>query len=45
MIKHMIIVLAPRMVYNDDVSTFEKLVEKDNSVLVYIRNLRILLTV
>ena len=35
---------ALRTVYNDDVSTFEKLLEKDNSVTIYVRNLRILAT-
>ena len=31
-------------VYNDNVSTLEKLLEKDNCVTIYIRNLRILAT-
>ena len=35
---------AIRTVYNDNVSTFEKLLEKDNSVKTYVRNLRILAT-
>ena len=35
---------ALRTVYNDNVSTFEKLLEKDNSVSVHVRNLRILAT-
>ena len=30
------------MVYNDNVSTFEKLLEKDNSITIHFRNLRIL---
>ena len=33
---------APRTVYNDNVSTFEKLLEKDNSAAIRVRNLRIL---
>ena len=33
-----------RTVYNDNVSTFEKLLEKDNSVTIHVRNLRILAT-
>ena len=33
---------ALRTVYNDNVSTFEKLLEKDNSVTIQVRNLRIL---
>ena len=33
-----------RIVYNDKVSTFEKLVEKDDSVTIHVRNLRILAT-
>ena len=33
---------ALRTVYNDNVSTFEKLPEKDNSVTIHVRNLRIL---
>ena len=33
---------ALRTVYNDDVSTFEKLLEKDNSITIQVRNLRIL---
>ena len=33
-----------RTVYNDNVSTFEKLLEKDNSVTIQVRNLRILAT-
>ena len=33
-----------RTVYNDNVSTFEKLLEKDNSVTIHVRNLRILPT-
>ena len=32
------------IVYNDKVSTFEKLVEKDDSVTIHVRNLRILAT-
>ena len=35
---------ARMMVYNDNMSTFEKLLEKDNSVTIYVRNLRILAT-
>ena len=35
---------ALRTVYNDNVSTFEKLLEKDNSVTIHVRNLRILAT-
>ena len=35
---------ARRTVYNDNVSTFEKLPEKDNSVTFHVRNLRILAT-
>ena len=31
-------------VYNDNVSTFKKLLEKDNSVTIHVRNLRILAT-
>ena len=31
-------------VYNDNVSKFEKLLEKDNSVIIHVRNLRILAT-
>ena len=33
-----------RTVYNDNVSTFEKLLEKDNPVTIQVRNLRILAT-
>ena len=33
-----------RTVYNDSVSTIEKLLEKDNSVTTHVRNLRILAT-
>ena len=33
---------ALRTVYNDNVSTFEKLLEKDNSVTIQVRNLRLL---
>ena len=33
-----------RTVYNDNMSTFEKLLEKDNSVTIHVRNLRILPT-
>ena len=36
--------LALRTVYNDNVSTFEKLLEKDNSVTIHVKNLRILAT-
>ena len=32
---------ALRSVYNYNVSTFEKLLEKDNSVIIHVRNLRI----
>ena len=35
---------ALRTVYNDNVSTFEKILEKDNSVTIQVRNLRILST-
>ena len=35
---------ALRTVYNDNVSTFEKLLEKDNSVTIHVRNLKILAT-
>ena len=35
---------ALRTVYNDNVSTFGKLLEKDNSVTIHVRNLRILAT-
>ena len=35
---------ALRTVYNDNVSAFEKLLEKDNSVTIHVRNLRILAT-
>ena len=35
---------ALRTVYNDNVSTFEKLLEKDNFVTNHVRNLRILAT-
>ena len=35
---------ALRTVYNDNVSTFEKLLEKDNSVTIHVKNLRILAT-
>ena len=31
-----------RTIYNDNVSTLEKLLEKDNFVTVHVRNLRIL---
>ena len=40
----MIIFLALRTVYNEDVSTFEELIEKDNSVPIHVRNLRLLVT-
>ena len=33
---------ALKTVYNDNVSTFEKLLEKDNSVTIHVRSLRIL---
>ena len=33
-----------RTAYNDNVSTFEKLLEKDNSVTIHVKNLRILAT-
>ena len=33
---------ALRTVYNDNVPTFEKVLEKDNSVTIHVRNLRIL---
>ena len=35
---------AHRTVYNDNVSTFEKILEKDNSVTIHVRDLRILAT-
>ena len=35
---------ALRIVYNDNVSTFEKLLGKDNSVTIHVRHLRILAT-
>ena len=35
---------APRTVYNGNVWTFEKLLEKDNSITIHVRNLRILAT-
>ena len=35
---------ALRIVYNDNVSTFEKLLGKDNSVTIHVRNLTILAT-
>ena len=35
---------ALRMVYNGNVSIFEKFLEKDNSVTIHVRNLRILAT-
>ena len=35
---------ALRTVYNHNVLTFEKLLEKDNSVTIHVRNLRILAT-
>ena len=35
---------ALRTVYNDNVSTFEKLLGKDNSVTIHVRNLTILAT-
>ena len=35
---------ALRIVYNDNVSIFEKSLEKDNSVTIHVRNLRILAT-
>ena len=35
---------ALRTVYKDNVLTFEKLLEKDNSVTIHVRNLRILAT-
>ena len=35
---------ALRTVYNDNVSTFKKLLQKDNSVTIHVRNLRILAT-
>ena len=35
---------AIRTVYNKNVSTFEKLPEKDNSAAIHVRNLRILAT-
>ena len=35
---------AVRKDYNDNVATFEKLLEKDNSVTIHVRNLRILAT-
>ena len=35
---------ALRTVYNDNVSTSEKLLEKDNSITIHVRNLRILET-
>ena len=33
-----------RTVYNDNVSTIEKLLERDNSVTIHVSNLRILAT-
>ena len=36
--------IALKTVYNNNVSTYEKLLEKDNSVTIQIRNLRILAT-
>ena len=35
---------ALRTVYNDNVSTFEKLLEKDNCVTIHVRNRRIVAT-
>ena len=35
---------ALRTVYNDNVSTFEKLLDKDNSITIHVRNLGILAT-
>ena len=35
---------ALRTIYNDNVSTFEKLLGKDNSVTIHVRHLRILAT-
>ena len=35
---------ALRTIYNDNVSTFEKLLGKDNSVTIHVRNLTILAT-
>ena len=35
---------APRMVYNDNVSTLEKILEKDNFVTIHLTNLTILAT-
>ena len=35
---------ALRTVYNDNLSTFEKLLEKDNFVTIHVRNLRIFAT-
>ena len=35
---------ALRTVYNDNVSTFKKLLEKDNSGTIHVRNLRIVAT-
>ena len=35
---------ALRTVYNDNVSTLEQVLEKDNSVTIHVRNLRILAT-
>ena len=35
---------APRTFYNDNVSTFEKLLQKDSSVTIHVRDLRILAT-
>ena len=35
---------ALRIVYNDNVSTFEKLLGKDNSVTIHVRHPRILAT-
>ena len=32
---------ARRTVYNENVSTFEKLLEKDNSITIHVKNLRI----
>ena len=35
---------ARRAIYNKNVSKFEKFLEKDNSVTIHVRNLRILAT-
>ena len=35
---------AHRTVYNDNLSTFQKILEKYNSVTIHVRNLRILAT-